>query len=462
MADEREQDKDQQKNQENSQQGEEREDASKRDENGKDEKGGDEGKKKGMDPRRKRTIRFIALAVVVVAIIVAIPIYFYYSVRESTDDAQIDGHVIPISPRISGYVQEVFINDNEQVKAGESLVKLDPADYQVALQQAQAQLAGSLASASESKVNVPLTNINTRSSVNVSTSQERQAQAAVKVSAQGVNAARASLSSSKAALTQAQANFIKSQKDLDRLRSLVEKDEISKQEYDGAVAAADANAAQVESAKAGVLQAQHMLDQSIAQVEQSKASLATAVVQRRQNEEVKPRQIELIESRYKQAQSAADQQKAAVDQAKLNLAYTLIKAPISGTVSRKSAEPGMQVAAGQQLMALIPLENIWVTANFKETQLKNMHPRQEVEIEVDTYGGSRNYKGHIDSIAAASGAVFSLLPPQNATGNYVKVVQRVPVKIVFEPGQNRDHRLVPGMSVVPTVLLNSYVDYNKK
>lgn len=416
--------------------------------------------RKRQDPRRKRTIRFVLLAVLVVAVIASIPIFSYYSVRESTDDAQIDGHIIPISPRITGNVLEVLVNDNQLVKAGESLVKLDPADYKVALDQAQAQLAGSVATTSQSKVNVPLTDINTRSSVNVSTTQEQQAQAALNGALQGVNAGRARLNSSNAALAQAQANFVRAQKDLARTKALVEKDEISKQEYDSVTAAADANAAQVEAARADVVTAQHTLDQSIAQVDQAKASLATAVVQRRQNEQVKPRQIELIKARYEQAQADADQQRAALDQAKLNLEYTLLKAPINGVVSRKSAEPGMQVAAGQQLMAVIPLDDIWVTANFKETQLKKMRPRQEVEVEVDTYGGSRKYRAHVDSIAAASGARFNLLPPENATGNYVKVVQRIPVKIVLEPGQNRDHRLVPGMSVVPTVLLNKTISPN--
>lgn len=418
--------------------------------------------RKRQDPRRKRTIRFVLLAVLVVAVIASIPIFSYYSVRESTDDAQVDGHIIPISPRISGNVLEVLVNDNQQVKAGESLVKLDPADYQIAFQQAQAQLASSEATTVVSKVNVPLTDINTRSSVNTATTQEQQAQAAVSAANQAVNAGRARLNASNAALAQAQANFVRAQKDLARTKALVEKDEISRQDFDAATAAADANAAQVEAARADVVTSQHTLDQAIAQVDQAKAALATAAVQRRQSEATKPRQAELIKARYDQAVAEANQQRAAVDQAKLNLNYTLIKAPVDGIVSRKTAEPGMQVSPGQQLMAVIPLEDIWITANFKETQLKKMRPWQKVEVEVDTYGSSQQYEGHIDSIAAASGAKFNLLPPENATGNYVKVVQRVPVKIVLEPGQNREHRLVPGMSVVPTVLLNTEVEHSKR
>jgi membrane fusion protein, multidrug efflux system len=161
------------------------------------------------------------------------------------------------------------------------------------------------------------------------------------------------------------------------------------------------------------------------------------------------------QARYKSAQAQVKQRQADLDQAKLNVGYTVLRAPVDGIVSRKNAEPGMQVSPGQQIMALVPLDDVWVTANFKETQLRKMRVGQKVDIEVDTYGSSRKYRGHVDSIAAASGAKFSLLPPENATGNYVKVVQRVPVKIVLEPGESRDHLLLPGMSVLPTVLLNT-------
>jgi membrane fusion protein (multidrug efflux system) len=411
--------------------------------------------KKRTDPRRKRTIRLIVLAVIVVALVVAIPVYAYYSVRESTDDAQIDGHVIPISARVSGNVLSVLINDNQQVKAGESLVKLDPADYQVAFDQARAQLATSEATTVESQENVPITRVNTTGQVSTSVAQQQQANAGVLVAEQAVNAARARVNSANATLAQAQANFVKSQKDLARYKSLVDRDEISKQDYDAAVAAADANAAQVEAGRAAVVEAQRTLDQAVAQVEQARAQLTAATVQRRQSEQTKANQQAVSAARVKQAQATVQQRKADVEQAKLNLDYTIIKAPVDGVISRKSVEPGMQISAGQQLMALVPLDDIWVTANFKETQLRKMRVGQKVEVEVDTYGSSRKYRAHIDSIAAASGAKFNLLPPENATGNYVKVVQRIPVKIVFEPGENREHRLVPGMSVTPTVLLNS-------
>jgi membrane fusion protein (multidrug efflux system) len=411
--------------------------------------------RKKNNPKRKRTIRFVVLALIVVAAIAAIPIYAYYSVRESTDDAQVDGHLVPISARITGRIISVLVNDNQPVRAGQELVTLDPADYQVALEQAQAQLATAEASTVESRVNLPLTEITTSSQVSTSTTQADQYLAAVRAAEQAVGASRGNLQSARAALVQAEANQLKAQKDLVRYKDLVDKDEISKQEYDAAMAAADANTAQVESAKSDIVASQHTLDQALAEVDQAKARLATALVQRRQSEQVRPKQTALTEARYKQALAQVKQGQAALDQAKLNLSYTHLVAPVDGVVSRKSAEPGMQLSAGQQIMALIPLDDVWVTANFKETQLRKMHVGQRVNIEVDTFGSSRQYQAHIDSIAGASGARFSLLPPENATGNSVKVVQRVPVKVVLEPGENRDHRLLPGMSVTPTVLLNT-------
>jgi len=416
---------------------------------------GDADAKKKANPRRKRTIRFIILALIVVAAIVAIPVYAYYSVRESTDDAEVDGHVIPISPRVSGTVLDVLVNDNQPVRAGQELIKLDPADYQVSLQQAQAQLAGSQASTTESQQNVPITRVTTTSQVSSSSTQLQEAQAGAASAQQSINAARAALDSARGTVAEREANYVKALKDLARMKDLVDKDEISRQEYDAAVAASEANRAQVESAKAEVVQAERNIDVSIAELDQARARVATAMVQRRQSEQVRAAQQAVTAARYKQAQATVQQRQADLSQAKLNIQYTFLKAPVDGVVSRKSAEPGMQLTAGQQVMALIPLDDIWITANFKETQLKQMRVGQKVEVEVDTYGSSHMYRAHVDSISAASGAKFSLLPPENATGNFVKVVQRVPVKIVLEPGENREHLLLPGMSVNPTVLLNS-------
>lgn len=414
-----------------------------------------DAERRRTNPRRKRTIRFIILAILVVTVIAAIPIYAYYSVRESTDDAQVDGHIVPISARISGTILEVLVDDNSPVRAGQELVRLDPTDYQLTYNQAQAQVANAEAAVTESSVNVPLTSINTRGQVRTTRSEADQYVAGVASAEQAVNAARARLNSADASLNEKQANYVKAQKDLARMKDLVERDEISKQEYDAAVAAAESNGAQVDTAKADIVEAQHNVDQSLAELQQARARLATATEQRRLSEQVKPQQEAVSQARYKQAQAQVQQRLADLNQAKQNLQYTVIRSPLDGVVSRKNAEPGMQVSVGQQMMAIVPLDDVWVTANFKETQLRKMRVSQSVEISVDTYGSSRKYRGHVDSIAAASGARFSLLPPENATGNYVKVVQRVPVKIVLEPGQNQDHRLLPGMSVTPTVLLNT-------
>jgi membrane fusion protein (multidrug efflux system) len=420
-----------------------------------DSRPSDERRKSPDNPRRKRAFRLIALAVLVVALIAAIPIWAYYSVRESTDDAQVDGHLIPISARVSGTILTVLVNDNQPVKAGDELVRLDPADYQVALAQAEANVASAQASTQQSEVNLPLTNISTRSLVSTSSAQVEEGRAGVAAAEQAVNVARARVSSANFGLAQAQANYTKSQNDLARYRELVAKDEISKQDYDAAVAAATASTAQLDAAKAAIAEAQHALDQAGAQLAQARARLASAQVEHRQSRESRPHEVAASQAQFKSAQATLKQRQAELDQARLNLGYTVVQAPVDGVVSRKTAEPGMRISPGQQLMALVPLDDVWVTANFKETQLRKMRVGQRVEIEVDTYGSSRKFRGHVDSIAAASGARFSLLPPENATGNFVKVVQRVPVKIVLEPGENRSHPLLPGMSVVPTVFLNS-------
>lgn len=423
--------------------------------NGAAEPGEDAESQKKSQPGRTRTIRFVLLALIVVAVVAAIPVSAYYSARESTDDAQVDGDIVPISARITGTVVEILVHDNEAVKAGQPLIRLDPADYQVSLAQAQAALVSAQANTLETGVNVPLTNINTRTSITTTSSQTIEAQAAVTTSQRAVDTARARVNSANATLAGKQADFVKAQKDLARLKELVDKDEISKQDYDAAVASEQSSNADVESAKADAVAAQHQLDQSISEVAQNKARLTTAMATQRQSEEIRPRQQAVSEARHKQAEAQVKQSQADLDQAKLNMGYTLIKAPVDGVVSRRTAQLGLQVSPGQQVMALVPLENIWITANFKETQLRKMRIGQHVEFEVDTYGSSRKYRGHIDSVAAASGARFSLLPPENATGNYVKVVQRIPVKVVLDQGENQDHLLLPGMSVSPTVLLNS-------
>jgi membrane fusion protein, multidrug efflux system len=340
------------------------------------------------------------------------------------------------------------------VKLGQELVRFDPRDYDVALEQAKADLADAQASTFEAHSNVPITEVNSRSSVHTSRAEVAQAKAAVITADQQVDVSKARLESAKSHLAETEANYVKAQRDEERYKALVNKEEISNQQYDAAVATAAANKAEVDSARASIVEAQHSVDAALATREEMQARLDSANVTALQSAENAPRLNSAIEARFRSAEAKVQQRQAQLDQAQLNVDYTVLRAPVAGLVSKKTAEPGERVQVGEQLMSLVPLDDVWVTANFKETQLKRMRVGQKVEIEVDAFGG-RKYFGHIDSIAAASGSKFSLLPPENATGNYVKVVQRLPVKIVLEKDQNTDHLLRPGMSVTPVVLLDS-------
>ncbi len=403
-------------------------------------------------PKRRRSRLLLAVLVLAaVGAALAIPVYKHYAVRESTDDAQIEGHLTPISGRVGGTVQEVLVKDNQLVKAGDVLVRIDPSDYQVALTRAQADLLDSLASLQAARTNVPLTDITARSQV-------QNAQAAVAVAQSGLTAAQdqvataqARLDSMKARVREAQANQTKAEADLERYRRLVAKDEISQRDFDAAQAAATAAHAATDSARAGVLEAERSVTLAKsnaviqeARIEQAKAGLAGATTV--------PQQVGVTQARAGSADAKVKLSQAAVERARLDLQYTVVRAPADGIVSRKSVELGQVIAPGQQLMTLVPLNDLWVVANFKETQLDKMRPGQKVEIKVDAFS-DKKFEGHVDSVAGATGAKFSLLPPENATGNYVKVVQRVPVKIVFEANQDPEHLLRPGMSVEPTVLL---------
>jgi membrane fusion protein (multidrug efflux system) len=383
---------------------------------------------------RPRTRLFLIVA----ALVLLVGIFFawrYFSSYESTDDAEVDGHVMPVSARISGYVSKVNVDDNQNVHAGDVLVEIDPRDYQVAVDQARANVADAQATAQSLTINVPVTSVSTTSDVSSSEAGIANAQA-------GILAAQQQLDAAEAQLLQAQANDVKAQNDLVRYKQLVDKQEISQQLYDQAVAAAAANAAGVTAAKASAEAASQ-------QVTQARSRLATAEATLRSSQ-TGPNQVKSIQARANSADAIAQAKQAALEQAELNLEYTRIVAPASGVVI-KNVEVGMNVQPGQQLATLIPLNDVWITANFKETQLKNMRPGQRAEIKADSNG--RVYKAHVDSIAGSSGARLSLLPPENATGNYVKVVQRVPVKIVLDPGENSDDSLRIGMSVEPKVFL---------
>ena len=378
--------------------------------------------------------RIAVIIAVVVLLVVGFFVYRYMTSYESTDDAEVDGHINSISARISGHVTKLNVLDNQYVDAGTVLIEIDPADYQVAYQRAKADFEDAQAAASAAGVNVPITSVNTTSQVSATEADVASARA-------GIAAARQQFAAAKAQLEEAEANDVKAQNDLGRYRQLVDKQEISQQQYDQAVAAAKASAASVQANRAMADAAQSQVTEAQGKLVQAEANLRYA--------QTAPRQMQISRSRAASAEAQVLQKKAALDQAQLNLQYTKVIAPVAGVVSDRTVEVGQNVAPGQELMKVIPLNDVWITANFKETQLREMKVGQPVTIEVDAYG--RKYNGKVNSIAGASGARFSLLPPENATGNYVKVVQRIPVKIVLDPGENKDQSLRPGMSVEPKV-----------
>jgi membrane fusion protein (multidrug efflux system) len=400
--------------------------------------------------RGRDHLKWLVLGVVVVAAGLAFGIWHYFASRESTDDAQIDGHIIPISARVSGTVLEVNVDDNQSVEAGQVLVKLDPKDFETAVEHARADLAVAEAAAEAARTGVPITSITTGSQLSTSSARLESAHAGVAATQKEVDAAQARRAAAEARLAEAQARSVKASRDLDRMKLLISKEEISQQQYDAAVADADAARATVESAKADSAEAEQNMQVARSRLVQANATLAQARAEV-EAAETAPQQVAVTRAHADAADAGVKMARAVLAQAELNLQYTTVQAPASGEISHKTVQVGQIIQAGQPLMALVPLQDIWVTANFKETQLKNMRPGQPAFISVDAFGG-RKYEGHVDSIAAATGEKFSLLPPENATGNYVKVVQRVPVKIVFEKGQDPEHLLRPGMSVVPTVI----------
>lgn len=399
--------------------------------------------------RRRPRAMAALLAIAVLAAIGALLLWQYYSVRESTDDAQIEAHIHPISARVGGTVTAVYVKESQHVQAGEVLVEMDPTDYRVAVEHAQADLAEAEAVLRGSQADLPITTTATASQLSGAEAGVEEARANLSSTEKEVAAAEARLRAAQAKVQENQAHFQRVQRDLERMNQLIAEGEISRQQHDSAVAAADAGRAALESSRADVAAAEQELRVVQGHVERDRAKVAQAEAVARAAG-TGPQQIAVTRSRAQSAQARLQMAKAALDQAQLNLQYTTIRAPLSGAISRKSVETGQMVQAGQPLMAIIPLEEVWVVANFKETQLKKIRIGQPAIISVDAYGG-RKYKGHVDSIASATGAKFSLLPPENATGNYVKVVQRVPVKILFDQSQDPEHLLRPGMSVVPTV-----------
>jgi membrane fusion protein (multidrug efflux system) len=394
--------------------------------------------------------RYQALIAIVIVMAVATGVWLYATGgRETTDDAQVDAHVAQISARVSGTVLRVLVNDNQHIDANATLVEIDPRDYQIAVDKAKADVLDAEAAAKAAQSNVPITFTATAGNVTSAQNAIEQAEAGINEAEKGVEAARARLAAASSRVREVEANSTRATRDVERLKGLLAKDEVSQQQYDAAVAAAEGQRAAVDTAKSQVLEAETGIRTAESRLVQARSAVKTAEAGLR-SAQTGPEQVAAIRSRAAAAEAHAQQARATLAQAELNLQHTSVKAPVAGIISRKSVEVGQNVQAGQPLMAIIPLDEVWVTANYKETQLQQMRPGQKATLKVDAIGG-REFTGHVDSIAAATGARFSLLPPENATGNFVKVVQRVPVKIVLEPGQDPDHLLRPGLSVEPTV-----------
>lgn len=382
----------------------------------------------------------LLLFVALLAVLVVVGWYWWDSRRwESTDDAQVDGHIYPVSARVGGQVAKVSVDDGKFVHKGDVLVQIDSTDYKVALDRAQADYQDAMANLAAAQAGVPIADVGSASQIHSATADVTGAQA-------GVLAAQKNVEAAQAQVVEAEANAKKLNADVGRYKMLLDKHEISQQQFDQATAAATSANARVTASKASLVAAQQQIHISQSRVDQAGAGL--------RNAQVTPKQVEVIRARATAAEAMTQRAKSALEQAQLNLGYTTIVAPVDGVVGKRSVQVGQNVGPGQDMMAIVPLREIWVTANFKETQLAQMRPGQPVKIKVDTYGG-RTWQGHVASLGAATGAKYSLLPPENATGNYVKVVQRIPVRIEFDnsdqPDFNQDGLLRPGMSVTPDV-----------
>ena len=391
---------------------------------------GDQAPKKNRKP--------IIIAAVVLVALIALFFYWRSTYTVDTDDAQVDGNLYQVSSRVAGQVTQVYVSEEQTVLKGQLLAEIDPTDYQVALDQAEANLASAQAQYIQATVNVPITSTNVKTQLSTSSSDVLGTEA-------GVQQAESQAQAAKARVDQARAAALKSQIDVDRYTPLVAKDVISKQQYDAAVATATANQAALDEAQRNV-----KANQDNVRMQQQR--LAQSRSQEAQNARNGPDQVKVQQANAAAAKAAVEQAQSRVEQAKLNLGYTKVVAPVTGIVSKKSVVSGENLSVGQSLMTIVPLEDLWVTANFKETQLKEMKTGQKVDIEVDALG-SKKFSGTVEQIGGATGSSLSLFPPENATGNYVKVVQRIPVRINFTnlKDENKDDLLRIGMSVDPTV-----------
>ncbi len=397
-----------------------------------------DAKPKPPEPTPAAKARRTFLIVLVLLVLAGVAFFFYYrsTFTEGTDDAQVDGDLYPVSARIAGSVIQVNVTENQKVNKGDVIAIIDPADFQTQLAQAQAQVVNSQASFVQANANVPITGVQTRTQVSTSGSDVVTAQAAVSQAVKAVGAAQARVDQQKA-------NALKAQLDVDRYTPLVAKDVISKQQFDQAVATAAA-------ANAALLEAQQNVTGQQDQVRQAQSRLASARSDEEQAKQNGPKQLQVQKARAEAAGADVQQNQAKLKQAELNLGYTKIIAPVTGIINKKNIAVGGNVSIGQNLMTIIPLDNLWITANYKETQLQHMRQGQRVGIKVDALGG-REYEGKVTQIGGATGSKLSLFPPENATGNYVKVVQRIPVRIDLDQDANKDELLRPGYSVDPEV-----------
>jgi membrane fusion protein (multidrug efflux system) len=391
----------------------------------------------GSNPQGRRRSLILAIVAGAVILIGAIAFWLYSNTYESTDDAQVDGHLNGLTARIDGEVIAIHAEENQSVQAGQLLVELDPRDYQVALEQAQAQLLKAEAEVRAAGSNLPITKSASQTSLSTSQSEISDAEA-------GVAAAERDQAAAASRLQEVQANNAKAQADIARYKSLVDKDEVSRSDYDQVVATAKALAASVDSARSSAESAQKIVEQRRAQLDQARSQLTLANVSA-------PNQIAISTANLQSGQANVKAKQADVDRAALDLSYCKIVSPVTGVVSKRTAEVGEHVSKGQRILTIADLGDLWVTANFKESQLKQMHTGQSVTVSVDAFG--QDFDGTLEAMPGATGSVSSLLPPENATGNYVKVVQRLPVRIRLKPGQQGLDRLRPGMSVVPKVWL---------
>jgi membrane fusion protein (multidrug efflux system) len=388
--------------------------------------------------------KFTWIVLVASLVVLAVLLLFFYG-RVTTDDAYVDAHITPVSAKISGYVAKLNIDDNSQVREGDTLVQIDPRDYEAALGQAEGAYDFAVAEAERARLTIGLTRQTTLHDTNGAAAQKEADQA-------GLNSSEVELeTAATAALMQARANVeakratnVRAQSDLDRYKPLVNTDDVSKFQYDSVLAAAEVAKSELLAAEQQLAAAEKAVSVARANANAAKARLsrsnANLEVSRAQQQ-----QVPITEANYKSMVGQAERAKAALEQAKLNLSYCTIVAPISGQVTQKTVELGQFVSPGQLLLTLVPLDRIYVTANFKETQLAHVHPGQRVRIHVDTY--NRDFEGTVNSIAAATGSKQALLPPQNATGNFVKIVQRIPVKILVDDTKESRAVLRPGMSV---------------